>query len=161
MRRKLVRAALLTVAVALGLSWVIGEIAYPRANPPGRHTAPILSAGTEAILQRACFDCHSNVTKHPWYTHMPVANLVIGNHIREGREELNFSNWDSMSARARAKAFRESLELIQEGEMPVLGYTLLHPDALLSESDLATLRGDAAPLQSARSDGAGSRRERG
>ena len=144
--RRVLRIALLAVAVVFGLAWGIGEIAYPRTNPPGRHTPPILSAGSDEILRRACFDCHSNESIHPWYTHLPVLNLLIADHIREGREELNFSDWDSMGAEARGEALEESLETIQEGEMPVVGYTLLHPDALLSEADLATLQADASPF---------------
>lgn len=90
------------------------------------------------ILVRSCYDCHSNETVWPWYSKIaPISWLAI-HDVEEGREELNFSEWDRFKSKRRL--IKEIYEESEEGEMPLPIYLLLHPSARLSEDDLAILK---------------------
>jgi hypothetical protein len=47
---------------------------------------------------------------------------------------LNFSEWDRPQGEPD-----EMLEVIRDGDMPPTSYTLIHPEARLSDADRATL----------------------
>jgi hypothetical protein len=49
-------------------------------------------------LVRACGNCHSNHTDWPWYSHVAPVSWWITQHVREGREKLDFSDWERYSA---------------------------------------------------------------
>ncbi len=90
----------------------------------------------EAILRRACYDCHSNETVWPWYAHVAPMSWLLADHVADGRKHLNFSEWDEDEA---WESLPEIGEEVAEGEMPLRGYLLLHRDAKLSEADHAAL----------------------
>ena len=144
MLKRLRRWAAIAVLSALVLAWIAGESLIQRTNPPERFAGMIISQEADAVLRRACFDCHSNETRYPWYSYLPVASLVLAQHVREGREELNFSRWAQMAPKRRAKAIKESLEEIREGSMPSWDYLLVHPEARLTPGDQAILQQGAA-----------------
>lgn len=131
------------VVVAFFLAWAIGEIIYPRTNPPERYTGVILSPASDHILRTACFNCHSNDTHHPWYRHLPLGALFIGLDIREGRDDVNFSHWGDMTDAQRAKVLRKVLRELHEGDMPPLQYRLFHPEARLTTQQIAQLASSA------------------
>jgi len=84
-------------------------------------------------LQVSCYDCHSNNTKYPWYNKVqPVARFLEG-HIKEGKAELNFSEWDDYSNRRKNSKLKSIINQIENGEMPLDSYTLIHGNAKLSE----------------------------
>ena len=130
------------------LIWLLGIVVYPAENPSGIYTGKIISTTSDSILRRACFDCHSNETKFPWYYHLPFVRIKMGHSINEGREELNFSHWEQTSPSRRRKIFRESLEYMDKGEMPPTDYTFFHPDAKLSKEDITQIRQDILQAQS-------------
>src|SRR5258708_34991437 len=49
--------------------------------------------GVVAILQRACYDCHSNVTHWRWYSRVPILSSIINKDVESARRLLNFSEW--------------------------------------------------------------------
>ena len=87
--------AIATVAV-LGLVLVAQLIPYGRnhRNPPIVAEPTWNSPSTRALAERACFDCHSNETRWPWYSHVAPTSWLVQNHVDEGREVLNFSDWN-------------------------------------------------------------------
>jgi len=86
-------------------------------------------------LQVSCYDCHSNNTQYPWYNKVqPVAWFLEG-HIKEGKAELNFNEWDSLSSRRKASKLRSIIKQIESGEMPMDSYTLIHKEAAFSEAE--------------------------
>ncbi len=90
--------------------------------------------GVKSILQGTCFDCHSNETKYPWYSNIQPIAWWMKNHINEGREELNFSEWADYSDKKKAKILEECMEMIQEKEMPPAYYAYMHSAAKLDDS---------------------------
>ncbi|HMA79693.1 MAG TPA: heme-binding domain-containing protein, partial [Candidatus Binatia bacterium] len=75
--------------ILIGLQFVPVD----RANPP-EHDQLAVPAEVQAILRRACYDCHSNETNWPWYSQIAPASLLLANDVKEGRREVNFSTWE-------------------------------------------------------------------
>lgn len=86
-------------------------------------------------LQISCYDCHSNNTQYPWYNKIQPVAWLIENHIKEGKTELNFSEWDSLSNRRKSSKLRSIIKQIESDEMPLDSYTMIHKDSKFSEKD--------------------------
>lgn len=91
------------------------------------------------LLQRSCYDCHSNNTHYPWYTRVQPVGWYLANHVKEGKAELNFHAFGTYSARRQVSKLRAIRESIEEGTMPLSSYTILHNEAKLSDSEKAVL----------------------
>jgi hypothetical protein len=127
--------------IALGLvalAVLIQLVPYGRAhtNPPVIAEPAWDSPTTRALAQRACFDCHSNETVWPWYSNIAPISWITQEHVDEGREYLNFSEWNRPQEEAG-----EAGETVAEGEMPIPNYLWMHPEAALSPSEKAALIG--------------------
>jgi len=109
-----------------------------RTNPPVRTRVPA-PGDVQSILRRACYDCHSNETKWPWYSYVAPASWFVVDHVNHGRGDLNFSEWPAYDIEAEEHAFKDIEEQIEKGQMPLRSYTWLHTDAKLSEVDRETL----------------------
>jgi len=90
-------------------------------------------------LQVSCYDCHSNNTQYPWYKKIQPAAWFLEDHIKEGKAELNFNEWDSLSSRRKSSKLRSIIKQIESGEMPLDSYTLIHKDAKFSEAEAEEL----------------------
>lgn len=91
-------------------------------------------ADVAKMLREACYDCHSNETKFPWYTYINPVGWWVGHHIDEGREHLNFSTWAKYDAKAQAHKLEECAEEVAEGKMPLKSYTWAHGEAKLTDA---------------------------
>ena len=109
-----------------------------RDNPPVRNE---ISASPEimAIVTRACYDCHSNETEWPWYSHVAPISWFVAGHVAEGREHLNFSEWPAFDMDEQEHLFEEMEKEVEDKEMPLKSYLILHPDARLTPDDRQTL----------------------
>jgi hypothetical protein len=125
--------------IALGAFAALQLYQPPRTNPPVESTLPAPPA-VQAILERACMDCHSHETKWPWYAYVAPISWLVSYDTEEGREHLNFSTWSSYSAKKQAKKIHEMWEEVEEGEMPLSPYAWLHPEAKLGAEDKAALQ---------------------
>lgn len=110
-----------------------------RTNPP---VGDEIEAPPEvmAVLQRSCYDCHSNETVWPAYSRVAPISWLVVRDVNEGRSGVNYSEWGALSADDKIHLLEETWAEVDEGEMPLKKYTLIHQDARLSESDRATLR---------------------
>ena len=86
-------------------------------------------------IRVSCYDCHSNNTKYPWYNKVQPMAWILENHIEEGKSELNFSEFGSYSGRRKKSKLKSIVSQIEDGEMPLTSYTLIHGDTKLSEAD--------------------------
>ena len=105
-------------------------------NPPVRREPAWNSPATRALAVRVCFDCHSNETHWPWYTHVAPVSWLTQRDVDEGRRELNFSEWDRPGKEAR-----EAAKTVREGSMPPWFYVLPRPHARLSVAERDALIG--------------------
>lgn len=91
------------------------------------------------ILEQSCYDCHSNHTDYPWYDRIAPVSWWVANHVNEGKRELNFTEFASYSPRKQRKKLEEVGETVEEGEMPLKSYLIMHGDAKLTEAQKKTL----------------------
>ena len=94
-----------------------------------------MSPEVAAVLKRACGDCHSNETVWPWYSDVAPVSWFVIDHVNHGRRHLNFSDWsryDRQEADDRLSGIAKS---VKAGTMPLTSYTLLHPEARLTQAE--------------------------
>lgn len=99
-------------------------------NPPIVQEPAWDSPATRELVVRACFDCHSNQTKWPWYTDIAPVSWLVQHDVQEGRDRLNFSEWN-----VRQRSAREMAETVQRGSMPRWFYVPIHPEANLTAAE--------------------------
>ncbi len=87
------------------------------------------------VLQKACYDCHSNNTKYPWYNNIQPVAWWLNDHINEGKKELNFSEYGKRTPPKQAKKLRKIAREVEEGGMPLDSYTWIHKDAKLTDRE--------------------------
>lgn len=102
------------------------------------------NAEVTTILKETCYDCHSNNTVYPWYGNIAPLSYWLADHIEEGKEHLNFSAWNSYSAKRKDHKLEELIEEVEEGEMPLESYTWIHESARLSQEQIKAMTDWAA-----------------
>ncbi|MBZ0100325.1 MAG: heme-binding domain-containing protein [Taibaiella sp.] len=133
--------------ILYGLLIVLVVIQFIR---PGRNISEVPSpndirvhypipANVESILKRACYDCHSNHTTYPWYTNIQPLGWWLQNHINEGKEELNFSEFAAYTPKKADHKLEEVVELVKKKEMPLKSYTYIHKGAVLTKEEIEIL----------------------
>lgn len=91
------------------------------------------------ILKKACYDCHSNETVYPNYAYVAPISWSIKNHINEGREHLNFSEWKNFNPDLKKNMLENSAKSIKDYSMPMTGYIAQHPEANLTKAERVLL----------------------
>lgn len=98
-----------------------------------------LPDSVEKILASSCYDCHSNNTQYPWYSKIQPIAWWLNDHIKDGKKELNFSDFASYSIRRQYKKMEETIDQVKEDEMPLSSYTFIHRYAILSKAQKLNL----------------------
>ena len=131
-RRFLLRAGLGLLAVAV----LVQLVPYGRdhRNPLVTQDAPWPGGRARELATAACYDCHSNQTRWPPQSFVAPFSWLLTRDVEQGRDELNFSTWDSDDGEAD-----DAAEAIAEGSMPPRRYVLVHPDARLSDAERQVL----------------------
>ena len=91
------------------------------------------------LLQNSCFDCHSNQTQYPWYDHIAPASWLVAHHIREGKKQLNLSEWGNKDLTDKLGILGQIQDEVKTGSMPLPSYTMIHRDAKLSKEQVDEL----------------------
>ena len=129
-RRLLSGALILLVLIQLVPSWLWNT------NPAVVSQPTWDSPQTQALVQRACFDCHSNQTTWPWYSYVAPASWLITRDVISGRRHLNFDDWQTALARQDRFPLDQQIQReVSRGEMPPSYFTLLHPNAVLTDAE--------------------------
>nr|WP_297788292.1 heme-binding domain-containing protein [uncultured Allomuricauda sp.] len=97
------------------------------------------SPEVKQILKTACYDCHSANTEYPWYNNIAPVSYWLADHIEEGKEHLNFSDWENYDTEKKDHKLEEVIEEVKEGKMPLNEYTWTHADANLSDEQISAL----------------------
>jgi len=87
------------------------------------------------LLKVACYDCHSNESVYLWYSYVAPVSWLVARDVRLGKEELNFSTWESNDKMRKAKLLDDIVEEVSDGGMPMAIYPLMHPEAKLKKED--------------------------
>jgi len=95
----------------------------------------MVPGSVEGILKTSCYDCHSNKTRYPWYANIQPMGWVLANHIKDGKDDLNFNEFGTYTKRRQLSKLKAIGSSVKEGTMPLPSYTLLHQDAILSKEE--------------------------
>ncbi len=137
--KKLVRLVVIG-GLVIGVGIQLVPVKGVGVNPPDRFPlgAP---PEVEAIMRRACLDCHSNETRWPLYSRTAPGSWLMIRDVTKGRKHLNFSEWGDSDEDERKLDRENCWDQIESGEMPPWFYVYpLHLGAKLSEADKATLK---------------------
>jgi hypothetical protein len=136
------------------LKWIFGALAAAfallqftnpaRTNPPSPPGGDISATNPPppqiaALLHTACYDCHSDETKWPWYGHVAPASWLVVSDVNDGRERLNFSDWPHALPERAAKRLERISEELDYKNMPPAKYTIIHADARLTDGQRKAL----------------------
>jgi hypothetical protein len=101
-------------------------------------------APVEAILNKACKDCHSHETRLPWYGKVAPVSWFIAHDIGRARGAMNLSEWSVQSGAKPAVAMGTLIAAcagVEAQIMPPAAYRRMHPAARLSSEEVQTLCG--------------------
>ena len=90
------------------------------------------------ILKRSCYDCHSSEVKAPWYYNVAPISWYTQLHVKNARAIVNFSKWNSYSKEKQLKVLKKLPKSVVI-RMPLLTYTYLHKESVLSKEEKKTL----------------------
>ena len=130
----------LAVIISIGVFVLIQLIPINRDNPITDPDAEIkLQGEISLIIQTACYDCHSNNTQCPWYSYVAPVSWLVASDVHDGREEINFSQWNTYSAKRIGRKLQEIVDEVKEEEMPLPLYLITHSEADLDEAQRTVL----------------------
>lgn len=98
------------------------------------------------ILKTSCYDCHSNLTIYPWYAEVQPIAWWLQDHVNEGKQELNFNEFSSYRTFRQYHKLEKISDELEDHEMPLTSYTLIHRNAKLTEPQLELLKNWANSL---------------
>jgi hypothetical protein len=99
------------------------------------------------ILATACYDCHSNQTRYPWYAEVQPVAWWLARHVSEAKRELNFAEFGTYTRKRQVKKLEELVDEVRDRKMPLKSYTLIHGDAKLTDAQIAALCAWAEGIQ--------------
>ncbi len=88
----------------------------------------------QVILKNACYDCHSNNTEYPWYVNVQPMGWLMAKHIRQGKAELNFSEFGNYTSRRQLSKLAGIANSIKDDIMPLSSYKWMHKNARLTNA---------------------------
>jgi len=127
---------IVTLLILVGIQFIPMDV--PSEVPSDPKIAVDAPEEVQAILKRACFDCHSNKVVFPWYSSIAPVSWFTKMHVKEGREHMNFSTWTNYSEEKRLK-YLEKIPKAIKSKMPLPSYLLIHKEAVLSDADKEVL----------------------
>lgn len=98
-----------------------------------------MPAGVRDLLQRACYDCHSNQTYYPWYAEIQPVGWWLAKHVKDGKEHLNFSEFGTYTVKRRVNKLEQISDEVSQQAMPLASYTWGHPKARLTPAEVKQL----------------------
>jgi hypothetical protein len=139
--KKFIRWAVIVIFGA----FILIQLGQPdRSAPP---IDPVMTIAADSgftqpasgLIRIACFDCHSNETRWPWYSYVAPASWLVANDVMEGRSHLNFSEWGKYSKSKKVLKLGQIYEQVSKGEMPLQNYLYLHADGRLTAAQRDTI----------------------
>ncbi len=110
-----------------------------KTNPPVSQDFQT-DPSVKKLFKRACYDCHSNETRWPWYSHFAPVSWYVADDVKDARSHYNFSEWDKYDTKKQQKIFDAIKEEVEDREMPLKSYRLLHHDAALTDAEILTIK---------------------
>ncbi len=139
------KKTLLRILLTLVGLFVVAQFFRPKLTNPS--SDPALSVDNYrgvppevlTTMHQACFDCHSNETRWPWYSYVTPVNYLVASDVNNGRKHFNFSEWNSYST-GRLKSVLDNIyDQVYNNEMPLSKYKWMHKEANLSPAQVKAI----------------------
>jgi hypothetical protein len=133
------------ILLVLVIAFVVIQFIQPARNKDGQFSPTDISKvvtvpdSVMAIVKNACYDCHSNNTRYPWYSYVQPVGWFLARDITHGRGALNFSEFGSYSARRQTSKLDGIAYNVRENTMPLKSYRTMHKEARLTEKEKTLL----------------------
>ena len=140
MKKKIIWGSLIAILVTL-LAIQRVEVA---PNNSGIDSLDVMkgfptSHRVKTLLQTACYDCHSNTTTYPWYAKYQPVGMWLESHVEDGKKHLNFNEFLGYRPWRQFHTMEETVEMVEEEEMPTESYTWMYEGAKLEREDRESL----------------------
>jgi hypothetical protein len=138
--RKIIKIVLLVLIVA----FITMQFFQPKSNIDNDFSGLIteqeqIPDNIKTIFKNACLDCHSNNSRYWWYDKISPVSWIIDNHIIEGKDELNLSEWAEMDVYDQIGALDDIGKEVGRKKMPLKSYTFMHKQARLDDEQIKAL----------------------
>ncbi|MBL4746498.1 MAG: heme-binding domain-containing protein [Flavobacteriaceae bacterium] len=131
------------ILIIIGVLLLIQVIRPEKNNadltPISGEDALLMTEDIAVILEKACYDCHSNRTNYLWYAEVAPVSWFIAFHVNDGKEHLNFSEWNAYNNFQKEYIIKGLYKEIKGNKMPLKSYTWMHPESLLSATEKEAL----------------------
>jgi hypothetical protein len=138
---RIVKVILIAVAVLLIIIQFV-PAGIPENHPVDERSlekSTIADEEVVSLLMNSCYDCHSSQTNHPWYSKVAPFSWLLARHITEGREHLNFSEWEDYNTRKKIGLLEDIKDEVEAGNMPLDSYLIIHRDAKLDQDAIQAI----------------------
>jgi hypothetical protein len=125
--------------LALAILFILIQFIHPARNESNDQTYSMdkkypMPEGLSKTLSVACYDCHSNNTRYPWYFKIQPAAWFMASHVNDAKRHLNFSDYTTKRIAIQNHRFQEIIDEVKKGDMPLTSYTLIHRDAVITDT---------------------------
>jgi len=105
------------------------------------HISTVIAVPNEVqeIFKTSCNDCHSNNTIYPWYSEVAPVSWYLAQHINEGKEHMNLSEWTVYNKNQQDHILKDFEEVLETHEMPLKSYLIIHKDAEMTNEQYEVL----------------------
>lgn len=128
------------IGIAVLIVFLLMQLYQPARNSDNGQVLAIpiekfyaMPKNVQQTLQNSCYDCHSNTTGYPWYSYIQPTRIFMESHIKDGKKDLNFSEFGNYSKRKQQSKLKSIAKEVKSGEMPLSSYTLVHKKAVLND----------------------------
>lgn len=128
------------ILAALIILFILIQFVPINRTNPSIETELKAPLAVQAILERSCYDCHSNKTTWPFYTYIAPVSWLVAKDVKNGRRHVNFSTWNRYDADRLTDIYDDIYDEIDEDGMPLWFYLPLHPKSKLTENDKMVLK---------------------
>src|SRR5579859_128630 len=80
----------------------------PAAGPNDVTAKVTVPADVQRVLAKACYDCHSDNTRYPWYAEVQPVGWWLASHIKNGKRHLNFSEFGAYDAKHAQRKLQQT-----------------------------------------------------
>jgi mono/diheme cytochrome c family protein len=108
----------------------------PAPDPQDITTKVAVPAEVQRVFSKACYDCHSDHTRYPWYAEVEPVGWWLASHIHDGKRHLNFSEFGAFNAKAAERKLKQIARNVDNRAMPLPSYTWIHRDAILTDAEI-------------------------
>jgi hypothetical protein len=88
-----------------------------------------------SLFERSCQNCHSLKTEWPVYSRIFPVSWLVEHDVQAARSHMNLSRWQNYDHEEKSLLLSEIGSVVRAHEMPPRRYTLVHPEARLTDAE--------------------------